>query len=421
MKKIFIIAVIGFLAACSQPAGNQALDDLHSRRDSLQSLKFEIEKKLNTIDARIAVLDSSVNPQDKKIIKKIAQQKNRIVAIDAKIRKMENQMTARDEKTLVPVTVKEIQPETFNHYIITYGEVKAKNYAMISPEMNGRIEKIHVLEGQQVDEGQLLVSLNTESIEKQMEGVRSSLELAVKTFRKLDTLWKQNIGSEMEYLSAKNRKESLESQLESLLAQQRMAQIRAPFNGIVNKIYPKKGELAMPSVPVVEFVNLDRLTITADVSETYMGKIKKGQPVELTFSALPDLRITTPVTRLSRVIHSASRTFEIEMEIDNPGQRIKPNVVSTIRVNDFSSDSAFVVPSLAVRKDISGEYVYTVVPEDQKNRVVKKYVTTGLSYEEKTMIPRGLQKGDLVVVEGYHLVSSGVEVNLVESKEKKKQ
>ena len=418
MRRILIIAVIALLAACSQKPGNKTLKQLSSNRDSLQTVKFAVEKQLNTIDAKIEALDSTVNPDDKKIIKKIAQQKNKIVSIEAKIRELENQMTAREQKTLVPVSVKEIKPENFNHYIITYGEVKAKKYAMISPEMNGRIEKIHVSEGEYVQKGQLLVSLNTESIEKQINGVKSSLELAVKRFQKLDTLWKQNIGSEIEYLSAKNNKESLESQLESLRAQKRMSQISAPFNGIVNKIIPKEGELASPTMPVIEFVNLGRLTIKADVSETYIGKINKGQMVALTFSALPDLSIKTPVIRVSKVINAASRTFEIEMEIDNPEEKIKPNIVSTIKINDFSSDSAFVVPSLAVRKDVSGQYVYTVEQKDNKNIVTKKYVTTGLSYEEKTMIPEGLQKGENVVVKGYHLVSSGVEVNLVKPSEK---
>jgi len=418
MRRILIIAVIALLAACSQKPGNKTLKQLSSNRDSLQTVKFAVEKQLNTIDAKIEALDSTVNPDDKKIIKKIAQQKNKIVSIEAKIRELENQMTAREQNTLVPVSVKEIKPETFNHYIITYGEVKAKKYAMISPEMNGRIEKIHVSEGEYVTQGQLLVSLNTESIDKQINGVESSLELAVKRFQKLDTLWKQNIGSEIEYLSAKNNKESLESQLASLRAQKRMSQISAPFNGIVNNIFPKEGELASPTMPVIEFVNLGRLTIKADVSETYIGKINEGQMVTLTFSALPELNIKTPVIRVSKVINAASRTFEIEMEIENPEEKIKPNIVSTIKINDFSSDSAFVVPSLAVRKDVSGQYVYTVEQKDNKNIVTKKYVTTGLSYEEKTLIPEGLQKGEKVVVKGYHLVSSGVEVNLVKPSEK---
>ena len=413
MRKIIILAIIVALAACSEKTGNKTLADLAAKRDSLQNEQFSIEKQLNIIDMQIAELDSSINPNDLKIIKQITMQKNKIVSIDQKIRNFENQMTARDQKTLIPIAIKEMKNEAFNHYIIAYGEVKAKNYAMISPEMNGRIDKIHVPEGVRVKKGKLLVSLNADAINKQIQGIKSGLELATKTYNKLDTLWKQNIGSEIEYLSAKNTKETLESQLETLVAQKRMAQIIAPFDGVVDKIFPKEGEIAGPGFPVIEFVNLNKLIIKADISEIHINKIKKGQIIEMSFSSIPGYKIKTPIVRVSKVIASASRTFEIEMQINNPEEKIKPNMLSTIKLNDFSSDKAFVVPSLVIRKDISGNYVYTVNKEQEQNIVGKKYVSTGLSYDENTMITKGLNAGDNVIVKGYHLVSAGVSVNVV--------
>jgi len=413
MKKIIVFAIIALLAACSPKTENADLAKLHAKRDSLQKEFFNLKKEINTVEADIAALDTSINPEDLKIIKKIAAHKNKIVAYEAKIKDLENQKTAREEKTLIPVSVKDIQHELFNHYIITYGEVKAKNYAMISPEMNGRIQKIHVSEGSKVKKGQLLVSLNTDAIDKQIKGVKSGLELASKTFTKLDTLWKQNIGSEIDYLSAKTNKESLESQLAGLKAQKRMAQIVAPFDGVVNQIFPKEGEIAGPGFPVIEFVNLQKLTIKSDVSESFIGKITEGQFVELSFSSISDYQIKTPIIRVSKVINSTSRTFEIEMEINNPNEKIKPNMVSTIKINDFTSDKAFVVPSLAIRKDITGNYVYVVNQKDNKNIVAKKYITTGLSFDENTHVTKGLDVNDKVIVKGYHLVSSGIKVNLV--------
>ena len=413
MKKLLVFAIIALIASCSPQTKKTDLAKLHAKRDSLQKVQFNVKKELNTLNAQIIEQDSSINPNDIKIIKQIALQKNKIVKVEAKIKTLENKMTARDLRNLIPVAVKEMKPETFNHYIITYGEVKAKNYAMISPEMNGRIQKIYVEEGVRVKKGQLLVSLNTDAIDKQINGLRSGLELATKTFEKVDTLWKQNIGSEIEYLTTKNTKENLESQLESVLAQKRMSQIVAPFDGIVDKIFPKEGEMAGPGFPVIEFVNLSKLTVTAEVSEAYIDKIKAGQIIELSFSSLPDYSVKAPIMRVSKVISSASRTFEIEMETNNPDEKIKPNIVSTIKINDFSTDKAFVVPSLAIRKDISGDYVYVVNQKDNKNIIAKKYVTRGLSFDDNSMITSGLDLNDQVVVEGYHLVSSGVSVNLV--------
>ena len=414
MKKVIVFAVIAIMAACSPTTTNENLAKLTAKRDSLQEVQSGIEKQLNLVDMQIAEADTTINPDDLKIIKQITMQKNKIVGIEKKIKTLENEMTAREEKKLIPVAVKDMQNEQFDHYIIAFGEVEAKDYARISPEMNGRIEKIHVLKGQRVAKGQLLVSLNTDAINKQIKGVKSGLELATKTFEKQDALWEQGIGSEIEHLTAKNTKETLESQLEALQAQKRMAQIRAPFDGIVDKIFPKEGEMAGPAFPVIEFVNLNKLTIKADISETHINKIKTGQIVELSFSSLPEYKVKTPIIQVSKVIESASRTFEMEMEINNPGEKIKPNMVSTIHINDFSSDKAFVVPSLVIRKDISGNYVYVVNQEENKNIIRKKYISTGLSYDENTMITKGLNAGDKVVVKGFHLVSTGVPVNVVE-------
>ena len=189
MRKLLAFALIAVLAACSQPTGNENTADLSAKRDSLQKEQFSIKKQLNEIDAQIAKLDSSINPDDLKLIKQIAGQKNKIVAIEAKIKTLENQKTAREEKHLIPVAAKKMIPEQFNHYIITYGKVEAMNYGMISPEMGGRISKIHVKRGQEVSKGALLVSLNADAINTQIAGVKSSLDFATKTFNKQDALW----------------------------------------------------------------------------------------------------------------------------------------------------------------------------------------------------------------------------------------
>ncbi|MBU8893645.1 MAG: efflux RND transporter periplasmic adaptor subunit [Bacteroidales bacterium] len=414
MKTLIKILPVLFIIACSSPESNENIAQLTAKRDSLQNEQFKIQKQLNQITMQIAIADTSVNPHDIKILKQITMQKNKIVGVEKKITLLENKMTAKEDKKLLPVAVKEMQNEQFDHYIISYGEVEAKDYAMISPEMNGRIEKIHISRGDRVSKGKLLVSLNAEALDKQTEGVVSSLDFASETFEKQDNLWKQGIGSEIEYLTSKNTKETLESQLESLKAQKRMAQIRAPFNGIVDKIFPKEGEMAGPAFPVIEFVNLENLIIKADVSETHIDKIKKGQIVKLSFSSLPDFSVKTPISEVSNVINSASRTFEIEMQLKNPGERIKPNMVSSILINDFSTKKAFVLPSLVIRKDFTGDFVYIITEKENRKIVGKKYVETGLSYNENTTITSGLNAGDKVIIKGFHLVSTGLPVNVVE-------
>ncbi len=350
---------------------------------------------------------------DEQIKKNIITQKQRIVQIEQTIAELESQLSDTIQVTRnIPVSVKEMVGEMFNHYFLVFGNVEADNYGMISPEMNGRIESIHVKEGQVVNKGKLLLTLNTEAIGNQIKGVKANLEMAETTYKKQKSLWDQKIGSEMQYLQAKAAKEGLEAQLETLESQIRMAQLRAPYDGTVNKIYPKKGEMAGPQMPVIEFVNLSKMTIRANVSEKYVGQVKKGQKVQVSFSSIPDMILETKINRVSKVINAKSRTFEIELNIDNPGEHLKPNMVSTIKINDFSSNNAFVIPSLVIRKDITGNYVYVIGEKDNKSYVEKKYIKTGLSYKENTQIIKGLEKGAKVIVKGYSLVSSGIAVDI---------
>ena len=410
--KVFTVLLI--VTACNPGKKPEEVRDLLTKRDSLLLKQLKTERELNKIEAQIEAADTSMSKDDLKILKKITMQKNRIAATQVKIKKMESTLSSEENHSLTPVAVKVISPEEFNHFIKVYGKVEADKYAQISPEMGGRVETIHVEEGQYVDKGTLLVSLNTKAIEKQIGGVKSSLELAASTFEKQQKLWDQGIGSEIQLLSARNTRDNLEAQLETLEAQKRMAQIRAPFAGTVDKVYLRKGELAAPGFPVVEFVNLSNITVRADLPEQYIGDVQTGQKVELSFSSLPGYVVRTPVRRVSEVIDPKSRTFEIELNLNNPDNRIKPNMVSSIRINDFTTQDAFVVPSLIIRKDITGDYVYVVSTGEGKNIIRKKYIRTGMSYDDDSLIEEGLALGDRVVVKGYHQVSTGVPVKLVE-------
>ncbi|MCK7530306.1 MAG: efflux RND transporter periplasmic adaptor subunit [Marinilabiliales bacterium] len=113
--------------------------------------------------------------------------------------------------------------------------------------------------------------------------------------------------------------------------------------------------------------------LKARVSESYIDKVFKGENVEISFNSLPGHVVKAPITQVSKVINTKSRTFGIEMEIDNPGDKIKPNMVSAIMINDLVVKEAFVVPSLAIRKDITGNFVYVVNQENGANIVEKIY------------------------------------------------
>jgi RND family efflux transporter MFP subunit len=258
----------------------------------------------------------------------------------------------------------------------------------------------------------MLIKLNTEISESNIADLQASLDLATVVYEKQARLWEKGIGSEIQYLNAKNNKESLEQKLVTLQAQLDMALIKSPVSGIVDEIYHKKGELALPGVQLMQIVNLDEIYINADVSEIYLGQLEEGDKVQVEFPVYPDMLLDVPIYRTGNVINSNNRTFTVQVKVNNPDRKLKPNMLAIININDFSADSAVVIPSAVIKQDITGSYLFSLQQQDNKAVARKVYVTTGKSFLDKTMVTGGLQPGQVIIVQGFNQVSDGTEVSV---------
>ena len=372
--------------------------------------------KYGVIAILLIFLASCSSPETEKSIRdQIAKNKKEISSLEQQTAVLEKKLAGIDpdgdkNKQQIPVTITEVTTGKFNHYIEVSGTAEAVREAYISPEIGGQIREIYVQEGDYVERGKVLAKLNTEMTESSIADLQASLDLAVVVYEKQKRLWDQGIGSEIQYLNAKNTKESLEQKIVTLKAQLEMAILKSPVNGIVDEIFQKRGELASPGMRMMQVVNLDELFINADVSETYLSQINEGDMVSLEFPVYPDMKIDAPVFRKGNVINPGNRTFTIQMKLKNPDKSLKPNILSVIHINDFSSDSAMVIPSVLIKQDITGSYIYTI-EDNAGNMVAKKvYVTTGQTYEDKTMVLTGIYPGQKIIDQGYNMVSDGSEV-----------
>ncbi|MGM0498000.1 MAG: efflux RND transporter periplasmic adaptor subunit [Bacteroidota bacterium] len=378
-------------------------------------------KKLLIIFGIVTLISCGQQPEEQEKRKQIAQYKKEKNELDEKIQKLNNELGEISESGSdayrVPVFVEEMQPDTFRHFINANGSVEAVDEAFISPETNGQIKKIYVEEGDRVKKGQALIHLKTRVLESNIKEVKTNLELARKTYEKQKRLWEDSVGSEMEYLQAKNKKESLESKLESLKAQLDMSSIEAPFNGIVEEITQKTGELASPGQPILHLVNLKKLKIQADLSEKYLQHINTGDQIRINFPALENYSKTAAISRKGSIVDEESRTFTIEARFSNRNEKIRPNQIAIINVNDFTKQEAIVIPSQIIKQDRKGDYIYITKEKNGKTTASKTYVETGRSYNNQTLINEGIEAGQKVITAGYTEVSEGSEVNIKEKKE----
>jgi RND family efflux transporter MFP subunit len=175
----------------------------------------------------------------------------------------------------------------------------------------------------------------------------------------------------------------------------------------------KKGDLAMPGRQIMKMVNLDKLKINADISEAYLSKIDKGDTVTVEFPAYPDIKFKTPVYRTGNIIHPDNRTFQVQLKINNIDEKLKPNIISVLHINDYTNKNAFVVPSIIIKKDMKGRFLFVTNEEPEKGLVAeKRYVKTGKSYKDQTEILSGLSGGEKVIVDGYNKVATGTNIRV---------
>jgi multidrug efflux pump subunit AcrA (membrane-fusion protein) len=154
------------------------------------------------------------------------------------------------------------------------------------------------------------------------------------------------------------------------------------------------------------------MLIKSDVSEDYIAKVKQGDTIEVHFPSYPGYVVKSTVFRTRNTINQANRNFEIQLKIENNNEMLKPNMLSVLRINDFSTPNALVVPSIIIKNDIDGEFVF-IAKESPKGYVAEKVrIKSGLSYKDMSIVLEGLSKGDLVITEGYNMVTTGIAVSV---------
>ena len=367
---VFLIVI--FIAVSCDKQPETKLANLVAQRDSLKADRKVLDDKIHELELQIQELDSTIT--------------NKIVT------------------TITADT------SVFKHYFDVYGNVQSDKTASLFTENPGIITQILVEEGQQVKKGQLLVRVDDEVYSSNLQELQTSLDLATTLYDKQKRLWDQNVGSEVQYLEAKNRKESLENSIATLREQKSKSSVVAPFDGVVDKIFPKVGEMASMQMPVARIVNLDDLYITADVSERYVSTLKVGDEVTLKINGDT---LTSKITRVGAYINATNRSFEIRVALDKEVDQIRPNSLVSMKINDLTNKGAIVLPSSIIMQDGKGkDYVYIIGKDDRDLQIaLKKTIKTGASYEGETVVLEGINPGDKVIDKGARTVRNSDRVD----------
>lgn len=306
----------------------------------------------------------------------------------------------------IPVRITELKSQEFKHFITVQGMVESESNILVSPQTPGLVRTIHVQTGDRVKKGQLLAELDASVIKRSIEEVKGGLELARTVYERRARLWEKNIGSEIEYLQAKNSKESLEKKLQTLQEQYQMTLITAPISGSIDEVMIKEGEMAAGGYGTFRIVQLSRLKITASLSENYITHIQQNDIAQVSIPVVGK-DFEQKLHAVSQVIDPNNRTFKIEILVPREIKDLKPNMLALVTINDYTNPQALVVPRNIIQKTGEDNFLFVAEPEDGKMKARKRVVKVGEEHDSRIEVTEGLNPGEQVVVFGFQNLGDG--------------
>ncbi len=302
------------------------------------------------------------------------------------------------------VGVIELTARPFDHYITTQGAIEAVDNILVSAKTMGIITQVFVREGDVVSKGQTLAQIDNSLTLRGMEEVKSGLDLATTIYNRQKNLWDQKIGTEVQYLQAKNNKESLERRLATIKEQLDMALIKSPISGSVDAVDVKIGQNAAPGAPAFRVVSSDRLKFIANVSEAYVTDVKKGNKVQIAFGDL-NKSVSGQVTFVGKAINQLSRTFPVEIALASNSD-FRPNMSGELKLIFHSEEAAIVVP-VNVVQDINGQKVVYTAETVGGKLVAKKNIVKVIGVYGNLAQVSTLKSGDKIITVGYQGLNDG--------------
>lgn len=359
-------------------------------------------KKLLLLAAPAIILASCTGKKPANKTEELAQLKKEKADIELKIKALEGQVQ-EGKKEATPVSVVAVQPTVFNAFIEVQSQITGDANVVATAKAPGTVQSVLVQPGQNVSEGQVLATLDASTLDRQIETLQPALNLQKTVYEKQQNLWKENIGTEVQLMSAKAQYEATQKQIAALKAQKDLYRIVSPISGVVDAVGIKVGDMAAPGNTMggVRIVSYAKLKAEASLGENYLGKVKQGDPVILIFPDAQD-SMKTRISYVGRAVDPMSRSFHVEVRLNN-SPKLHPNMSCIMKIANYENAKALVIPVSVLQKTSKGTMVYVAA-----GNVAKLVpITTGRISNGQVEVMSGLNSGDKVVVAGYQDLDEG--------------
>lgn len=299
--------------------------------------------------------------------------------------------------------------------ISAVGTLTAREGVDISNEVEGVVEKIHIKSGQQVEAGDLLVSLNDDVEQADLASFRAQEDLARALFKRTENMWNAKTISETDYDNARS---SLKvAQANVLQTQARIAKksIRAPFTGVLGIKHVNTGQYVASGTMLVSLEDYSLLYTDFSVVEKYFSNIKTGLEVRFRVSAYADQVFIGEVQAIDAKVNEATRNISVRAQFENKVGLLRSGMYADIDLMLDQSVDVIVVPTTAIVYSSFGNALFVVEKDDEGKMMTRRVqVTTGEQRGDLVVILSGLKGNEKVVQAGVSKLRNNIPVTVVE-------
>jgi membrane fusion protein, multidrug efflux system len=290
-----------------------------------------------------------------------------------------------------------VKPEPLQQGVSTVGTLRADESVVMRPEINGRLVKIHFEEGQRVQQGDPLFTLDAGVAQAAMNGALANLASAKRVHERASDLGAKQLLSQSEQDAALVGLTVSEARLASARAQLDKTVLVAPFGGVIGLREVSVGEVVSPGQALVNLVRLDPMEVDFSLPENELSQVSVGQPVTVVVDALNGLSVQGEVTAIEPVIDINTRSAKVRASVANPDYTLRPGLFArvTLGVGDAAA-TALIVPEQALLQQGDTRFVYLV----RDGKAVRADITTGQRLPGRVAITSGLKAGDEVITAG---------------------
>lgn len=291
------------------------------------------------------------------------------------------------------------------------GSFAANEQIEVKSESEGFVEAIKFTEGQVVQQGDLLVTLDETKLQAALEESQAALKLSRQTFDRAKELLGARLIAQQEFDQAASRLASDEASVSLRQRQMKDARVVAPFSGIVGARQISPGQLVNRSTTLTYLVDLDPVKVEFSVPERFLSQIQVGQEIEVLVAAWPGRRFKGKVFFVAPFVETDTRTILMKASIPNPDRLLKPGMFANLDLNLQVRDNAVVIPESALSQILDGNRAQVMIVNGDQT-VAMRAVKVGLRLPGRVEILEGLNGDESVIVEGLQKIAPGMKIRL---------